>query len=147
MQLMTATSDRFPTFPLCQNYLKDLPCLDCNRISSVPWITVPFSLHTGPYIPLRRLCSRSLRPLVTRDRWTMVPLLPWSASTFLLLTIPLITVFFPVVCSLTSASTKRHWHGFSHTLATDIKVHTYDNDIRCWCVRYGTGPQTNITAC
>jgi len=98
MQLMTATSDQFPTFPLCQNYLKDLPCLDCNRISSVPRITVPFSLHTEPYIPLKPLCSRSL--MISTDRWTMVPLLPWSASTFPLLTIPLITVFFPVICSI-----------------------------------------------
>jgi len=65
------------------------------------------------YIPLRQLCSRSL--MISTDRWTMVPLLPWSASTSLLLTIPLITVFFPVVCSLTSASTEKHWHGFRHT--------------------------------
>jgi len=41
------------------------------------------------YIPLRQLCSRSL--MISTDRWTMVPLLPWSASTSLLLTIPLIT--------------------------------------------------------
>jgi len=47
-------------------------------------------------------------------------LLPWSAVTSLLLTIPLITVLFPVVCSLTSVLTEKHWHGFSHTLATDI---------------------------
>ena len=73
---------------------------------------------TGPYIPPRPLCSRSL--MISTDRWTMVPLLPWSALTSLLLTIPLITVFFPVVCSLTSASTEKHWHGFSHIIATDI---------------------------
>ena len=52
----------------------------------------------------------------------MVPLLLWSASTSLLLTIPLITVFFPLACSLTSASTEKHWHGFSHILATDIRL-------------------------
>ena len=76
--------------PTSQNYLKDSPCPDCNRICSVPRITVPYSLHTGPYIPLRPLCSRSL--MISTDRWTMVPLLPWSASTSLLLTIPLIVV-------------------------------------------------------
>ena len=55
----------------------------------------------------------------------MVPLLLLSASTSLLLTIPLITVFFPVACSLTSASMEKHWHGFSHTLATDIRSYRW----------------------
>jgi len=34
-------------------------------------------------------------------------------------------VFFPVVCSLTSASTERHFHRFSHILATDIRSYRW----------------------
>jgi len=67
--------------------------LQPHLLSFPNYSTLQFSLHTGPYIPLRPLCSkRSL--MISTDRWTMVPLLPWSAYTFLLLTIPLITVFY-----------------------------------------------------
>ena len=34
-------------------------------------------------------------------------------------------MFFPVVCSLTSASTERHFHRFSHILATDIRSYRW----------------------